>query len=88
MKKLYQIGWSEEGFFYRRESVVIRKETLHCDFQIRRVKSKEGKLEPGECDAKTQREAFKKGNQLVRLMRREQRERQKQEYKNFKNSIK
>jgi hypothetical protein len=71
--KFYQRHWTEEGIFWRRDEVVIRKETLHKDFQIRRVKSIPGKLEPGECDAVTERLAFRKGNKLVNLMKKEQR---------------
>jgi len=67
-------NWTREGIYYRRDDVCIFPPKRNPYYKIRRIRinGKRGKpLETGECNIIGEKLAFKMGNRLRRIMRKE-----------------
>jgi hypothetical protein len=68
-KPLYQWYWQPEGVFWVRKNWTIRtprKGQKKDVYQLRKINSKPGKLEEGEADFGTLKDAMKRGNLNIR----------------------
>jgi len=75
MKKLYQLGWSHEGFGWRKKNTMfflISPTDYNPKWLLRRVHGQPGKqAEEREFDAVTKSEAFKTANKMIRRLSKE-----------------